>query len=747
MRSEPGNAAGIDGQPQRNQSIRMAARRSIPGAFRGSRVFALRVVVLFGEARSATISGMRCFAPIVFRILLTLAVVSTVSVPVSAQQVGGGLGTSTTVEPTPENVPETPQGPEEKTEEGVAAVPDVIAMLDAMSIEEKIAQLMFVRLNGNLAMHSVDREFVRTFSPGGVMLPVVGGAKTTYEQTSAIRALAPSSKHRIPFFIAGDGFAPSDNAGREMNRFILAPTPLTMAAAGVNEATEEFLDEFADGFARIGMNVQFGPSLTLSGDATNPYASLNTFGDSPEFTSAFGDALHAAFSKHGITYMPTGFPGGEANRSGAEPAVLLTPGPHYLERDGAPYLAAVQNGVPLLHVGNVLVPTFEEDSSPASLSKRVISMMLRGTLGYEGVVVAGPIDTPQMLTLHGPPESAEMALEAGADMILWSRVSGQIPQVIASLGRAVREGYLKEEIVDRAAERVLRAKMAMGLYDSEQIPEPKLDKLLRDNRDAELLKNIERGAITLIKNKGNVLPLTKDESTPVLMTGVIFLDGATKILEKELKSVVRFETKTAKHLTRVEDFELRRLEKVVSGKRTAVCVFDAKVNAESQAQIIKTIKAGGAKVVVILLGHPASIAMYDDADAILLTYSSSVFPEHTMETAVRILLGDAPISVLSSETPLVRKRGEEIIFNVLDVIQSPTGRLPINLPPAYTHGDFVSYPPTSIKKVRWDFGDGKSSGEERIGHAYEAPGSYTATLTVADDDGRESTGTFAIEIQ
>lgn len=680
-------------------------------------------------------------------VLILLAVVSTQGTV--AQQVGGGLDSSSAPQSDDDatNPSDSTAESNEDSEGGVPGPPEIAELIAKMSVEEKIAQLMFVRLNGGLSLNSTDREFLMRIPPGGILLPALGGAKATSDHTKSIQALIPRTKHKIPFFIAGDGFAIADNAGKAMNRFIPMPSQLTMAAAGINDTTTEFLDKYGNALARIGVNVHFGPSLTLSGHAETAATSIVTFGSSPEFTQAITAEFHNNLATHGVTFMPVGFPGGEANRVGSDPAVLLTPGNHYLETDGRPYYTAIQEGARIIHVGNTLVPTLENDSRPASVSRRTISMMLRGTLQFDGVVVAGPIDTSHMLSKYEPQSSAEMSIEAGSDMILWSRISSQIPQVIATLGEGVRDGYIDEEMIDRSVERVLQAKIDMGLFGPMLGPEPKLDKLVRDNQDAELLQSIERNAITLLKNENNALPLTKETSTPVLMTGVVGLLDATKKLQKELKAVVRFETKSARHLTRVEDFELRRLEKVVEGIRTAVCVFDSKVSADSQAQIIKTIKSSGAKVVVILLGHPGSIDMYQDADAILLTYSSSMFTGFTMDSLVRILLGDAPIRVLSSETPLVRRPGEEITFNVLDVIQSPTGRLPIALPPHHDHGDYVSFPPTSIKKVQWDFGDGSSSRESRIAHAYEAPGAYTATLTITDEDGNESTGTFAIIIQ
>ena len=150
---------------------------------------------------------------------------------------------------------------------------------------------------------------------------------------------------------------------------------------------------------------------------------------------------------------------------------------------------------------------------------------------------------------------------------------------------------------------------------------------------------------------------------------------------------------------------------------------------------------------MVLLGQPDTMEAYKNADAILLTYGTSNIYGHMVQSILDILLGEAPIRILSSETPLVRATNEEIIFNVLDVIQSPVGQLPIDLPPYFSHGDSVSYRPTSIKKVRWEFGDGKQSRDEEVGYTYKKPGDYLATLTITDNAGRETTGTFPISIQ
>ena len=150
---------------------------------------------------------------------------------------------------------------------------------------------------------------------------------------------------------------------------------------------------------------------------------------------------------------------------------------------------------------------------------------------------------------------------------------------------------------------------------------------------------------------------------------------------------------------------------------------------------------------MVLLGYPKEINAYKNADSILLLYDSTEFLNSTTTALVDILLGNAPLRALSSTRPLVRSTSQAISFDVLDIIQSPTGRLPISLEPHFPAGHSVSYAPTSIKSVHWDFGDDSQSKEYRVEHSYAEPGHYTATVTIDVADGTTTSGTFAIEIQ
>lgn len=684
-------------------------------------------------------------------LLVSLFVCLVISLSTSGQLVGRGLGATRPVQaPTAQPVEidiESPEGdvaldPKVEFEEN-----RIELIIGAMALEEKISQLMFVRLNGEFTVDPLDVELLSKVPPGGVLLPSIGYAGTVADHAKSIQVLAARTPHHIPYFIAGDGFATSDRAGADMNRFIQLPSMLSISAAGISENTRTLFGMISDDLTRLGINTHFGPTLSLSGSLDNGVTGVNTFGDNSPTTAAFSSELQRAFDKHKVLWMPTGFPGGEMNRVGNQPAVMLTPGKYYIERDGLPYFMAIRRGVPMMHVGNTLAPMIDGASMPSSVSRKVITTLLRGSLDYDGLVIAGPIDSTYMLSKYEPETAAALSLTAGADMILWSRISPQILKVIALVANAVRSGEIEESLIDRAVTRVLRTKMEYGLFEPVQPTSKDVRRLQRENKKQTITYDIERQSITLLRNDQNALPISREASAPLLLTGVLELEDIRRILKKDLKYVNKFEAKSAKHLGRVQDFELKRLADISGNARTAVCIFDNQIDAKSQAEMIDVIKKGDTKVIVVLLGHPSSVEAYDKADAILLTYASSRNYGHTTQSIIDVLLGNAPIRVLSTTIPLMRARDEEIIFNVLDVIQSPTGRLPIGLPPTFEHGDFISYRPTSIKKVRWDFGDGEESRDEQASHRYAGPGDYTATLTVTDVDGRVSSGTFPISVR
>jgi beta-glucosidase-like glycosyl hydrolase len=678
---------------------------------------------------------------------LCLVFTLALSTSLSAQTVGQGLGKSSTTPPKTKE--EIKQEVKEEIEKELKKLPSdpVLLLLETMTIEEKVAQLMFVRINGELAPTTIDTNLIRNIHPGGIIIPKMGNSNTVIDYTQILRRMSSQADTPVPFFIAGDAFQTLDNRTQNATRFMPMPTRLAISAAGSNDDRVKLFEALAENLDRVGINTHFGPSLSLTNTLGLGPSSIYTFGSNPEAIATIARELGEAFNKHNITWVPQDFPGGSSNRSGGAEAVLMTPKSHYIDRDGFPYLASIQADAPLIHVGNTLVPNEKGIMMPASMSKATITTLLKGSLNFKGLIVAGPVNTPNMLKRYSPEKAAYNAIKAGADMILWNSTSAQIPQTVAYICKKVKDGELNPTHIDIAIARILNAKKDAGLFEpTREAQDGESEKIARETRKHPHAYNVERRSITLLKNYNNLLPLIKDQSTPIFLTGVIDLASIKEALETDLKHVRHFEIKSAKHLNQIQDFELRRLTKLAKGCRTAVCIFDNQIDANNQGQIIAELKRKNMKVVVFLLAPPTDITPYQLADALLMGYSDPKLHAPTVSALIDILLGKSPVTLLKDNQTTQVRVGKEMSFNVLDIIQSPTGKLPIKLEPLFLPGFALYYIPQSIKSVEWEFGDNNKDKGHQLSHIYNEPGDYIATVTIKQVDGTELSGKYTIQV-
>jgi len=212
--------------------------------------------------------------------------------------------------------------------------------------------------------------------------------------------------------------------------------------------------------ADLGFNVDFAPDadvLTVSG---NTVIGDRSFGSDPELVSrlaaAYSDGLHSQnicstykhFPGHGATVGDThqGFAYTNKNYEELESCELL------------PFMQAQQKNVDFVMVAHISVPEILGDNTPCSLSYEMISGILRGKYGYEGIVITDAMNMGAITDTDTTGDSVIRAIKAGADMILMPE---DFPSAYASLLNAVQNGTIKTEQIDESMRRILRLKLKM----------------------------------------------------------------------------------------------------------------------------------------------------------------------------------------------------------------------------------------------------------------------------------------------
>jgi beta-N-acetylhexosaminidase len=365
-------------------------------------------------------------------------------------------------------------------------------------------------------------------------------------------------------------------------------------------------------------------------------------------------------------------------------------------------------------------------------------------MGYEGIVVAGPMDSQEVTARLDAAEAAIRALEYGADMIFWNGADTREMRAVDKIVAAVNEGRLSEARINESLQRVLQHKFDHRV-EYEALRARDAAPLEKRKRLAQQVMAIEQRAITLVKNDNNILPLREEKSMPVGITGTIGVETLHKRLEKHFKPISQQLITTARHLGEIQDFEIERVTGRIRGLRTVVCIFGETERPEGQVKLIRGLKEKGVQVVVIHLGYPRNVPLFREADAILLAYCDSSKYMETVAAMTEVLVGEGPVNFVRIDREIQVPVGEARTFNAYDILRVPAGRLPVTLGPDFRAGLAVRYDPRfTVKKVQWDFGGGKRSKDVKTVHAFDTPGNHAVTLSVTTEHGDTESTVFHV---
>lgn len=401
------------------------------------------------------------------------------------------------------------------------ASPRVEALLAQMTLEEKVGQMTQLTLTVVAAEGGPQRDSVRLDSAKlrralvdrhvGSLLNVVGGALTVdgwHALLTQIQDVATrETRLRIPV-LYGIDFVHGANYTRGGTIF---PHNLGIAATFNPRHARRLGEVTGDEALASGLQWNFAPVLDMGRQPLFPRF-YETFGEDPLVATVMGrEAVRgmqrsgrvAATLKHYLAYS--------APRSGRDrtPAELA---PRAVRESYLPPFAeAVRAGA-----RTVMVNSGEIDGEPVHASRYWLTDVLRGELGFTGVVVTDWEDVAYLHTRHrvAPTmkDAVRMAVEAGIDMSMTPYDFAFADHLVA----LVREGTIPESRIDQSVRRILTLKEELGLFDA-PYPDPTLRGSFATEASAAAARRAARESITLLRNEGGILPLRRDAR--ILVTG------------------------------------------------------------------------------------------------------------------------------------------------------------------------------------------------------------------------------------
>jgi beta-N-acetylhexosaminidase len=337
-------------------------------------------------------------------------------------------------------------------------VPRAVAGLERrLTLERKVAQLFLFGFEGrDLTAEIFGR--LRRLDIGGIVLAGPNYVDSTQLSQMAGEAavIARDERHVPPWVLAIQD-------GGDLNSFPDLPPAVAPAdLASISEARAQAA-ETARSLPGLGLNGILGPTVDV-GLQTGSALGARVYSDDPEQVARFARATVRALRRARLFSAAGHFPGlGGADQSTEEGPASVGLGPDELrERDFLPFEAAIEAGVPAVVLSHALYP-INDFTAPASLSREVVTELLRGQLDFKGIAITDDLADAAITTSYSVPDAAVEALRAGADMLFISGPAGDQQSAYAAVLRAVRGGDIPRARVDQAVRRNLIAKERYGL--------------------------------------------------------------------------------------------------------------------------------------------------------------------------------------------------------------------------------------------------------------------------------------------
>ena len=389
-------------------------------------------------------------------------------------------------------------------------------MIAEMTIEEKVGQLIMVGFDGTQANETIETHIRERFVGGIVLFSRnIQSPKQTAELTNQLQRLAESTAHRIPLFIG------IDQEGGWVIRLkegaTVLPGNMALGATGSTELAERAGEITAAELAAVGVNLNFAPVMDVNNNPQNPVIGRRSFGGSPELVSRLGVAYIRGLQHNGVLGTAKHFPGhGDTT---VDSHFDLPTVNHDRERIHAlelqPFRAAIDADVAAIMTAHIVYPAFDPDR-PATLSPGILTDLLRGELGFDGLLITDAMEMKAIDDRYRSGEAAVMAIEAGADivMVLWT-LTKQI-EVFDALLSAVKSGRISQARLDQSVERILKSK-ATSAFDRRFVDVDAVGGTVGTDAHKQLAQTIASQAITVVRNRDNLLPLKLEPETSVLI--------------------------------------------------------------------------------------------------------------------------------------------------------------------------------------------------------------------------------------
>ncbi|MFJ4968704.1 glycoside hydrolase family 3 protein [Streptomyces sp. NPDC088755] len=550
-------------------------------------------------------------------------------------------------------------------------------IIAGMSLEEKVGQLFVMRVYGHSATDpdqaDIDAnlkeigvrtaaELVSTYHVGGIIY--FAWAHNTRDPhqiaglSNGIQHAALAGRSRVPLLISTD--QEHGIVCRVGEPATLLPGAMALGAGGSRSDTRRAAWIAGAELAALGINQNYAPDADVNVNPANPVIGVRSFGSDPESVAELVAAQVKGAQGAGIAATAKHFPGHGDTSTDSHTGlpVIAHTRAQWEELDAPPFRAAIRARIDSIMTAHIVVPALDPTEDPATLSRPILTGILREELGYDGVVVTDSLGMEGVRTKYGDDRVPVLALLAGVDQLLNPpNLSVAWKAVLA----AVRGGEIGEARIEESVLRILRLKTKLGLFRDPFVSTRDIDRVVGVRKHLLDADRIAERTTTLLADPGALLPLSRrthrrllvvgaDPASPSGTTGPPTSTLAGAFTELGFAATA-LSTGTAPNQAKIA-------EAVAAAQgRDAVVVATYNITAASpQRTLVDALVATGVPVVAVAVRNPYDAAHLTGRGvaAILASYS---WTDVELRAAARVIAGRArpegtlPVPVQRADDP------------------------------------------------------------------------------------------------
>lgn len=591
--------------------------------------------------------------------------------------------------------------------------------LETMSTEDKISQMIMPAFrysydseNNRSNVTAITDDMAATIGKHSYSGVILFGQNTpTNENTVRLvdalqKANAVNSRPRLLITIDQEG-----GSVTRLGQGTMMPGSMALGAANDLSLTREAASMMGRELSALGINADFAPDVDVNNNPANPIIGVRSFSDDPQMVSEHGREFVKALNESGVISTLKHFPGhGDTDTDSHTGLPCINKSYEELKQNELiPFQACIEAGSQMIMTAHIVYPQIEKQTYiskltgeainlPATLSKTIISDILRGDMGYSGVVITDAMEMDAIAKHFDRIDAAKLAIEAGVDILLipvdTTTKAGfaDMDAYISTLAQLADSGQISMDKINAAVLRILTLKENNGLFsaydgtDIENRVQNAIDSVgTKGNHDKEW--EIAKKGMTLVKNEDNALPLSRTNEKTVVLVPYNDETNPMNYAIRKLKEDGKFPEGATFEAYSYYKKAIDEVLPMIEGADNVVFMSEIygasalKGDAARMADTIAdTIHEKGGRFIVMSVSLPYDAARFQKADAIMIAYLPRSMPVDPGDKVKEIDQYGANMPVA--------------MYMMYSAADAPTAKLPINIPAlddSYSFSDTLLY--------------------------------------------------------